>query len=101
MLRVDAKGLIDCYHDGCNWQGVEFRQYDLRQAATRDFYTRRVIGDLISSPSLDVRAGSRFPHLSRAALVLPFPCSCPLPQGTFIDVIDWWTDSCGSWGWCV
>lgn len=54
MLRVDAKGLIDCYHDGCNWQGVEFRQYDLRQAAARDFYTRRVIGDLISSPSLDV-----------------------------------------------
>lgn len=81
MLRVDAKGLIDCYHDGCNWQGVEFRQYDLRQAATRDFYTHRVIGDLISSPSLDVRAGSRIPHLSCTALVRPFACCCPCCRG--------------------
>jgi hypothetical protein len=53
LLRINALGLIDCYRDGCNWQGVEFRQYDLRQATMRDYYTARVLGDLISSPSLD------------------------------------------------
>ena len=53
MLNIDAKGLINCYVDGCNWQGVEYRQYDLRQAAAREFYVHRVIGDLLSSPSLD------------------------------------------------
>ena len=34
LLSIDSKGLIDCYHDGCNWQGVEYRQYDLRQVLT-------------------------------------------------------------------
>lgn len=77
LLRVAAKGLIDCYRDGCNWQGVEFRQYDLRQPAAREFYTHRVIGDLISSPSLDgtfidviVRAAVCFEtaHICRVAL---------------------------------
>ena len=53
LLSIESKGLIDCYHDGCNWQGVEYRQYDLRNQAAREFYVHRVIGDLISSPSLD------------------------------------------------
>ena len=35
LLRIDNKGLIDCYTDGCNWQGVEFRQYDLRIPAVQ------------------------------------------------------------------
>lgn len=72
LLSTKAKGLIDCYTDGCNWQGVEYRQYDLRQPAVRQYYVQQVIGSLINSTGLD---------------------------GSFIDVIDWWQDVCaGSWG---
>ena len=53
LLRVSSKGLINCYTDGCNWQGVEFRQYDLRQAAAVEFYTQQVIGQLINASGLD------------------------------------------------
>ena len=70
MLSVASKGLIDCYRDGCDWQGTEFRQYDLRQAAARDYYVSTVLGSLITNPGLD---------------------------GTFFDSIDWWLSACGSW----
>ena len=71
LLSVASKGLIDCYTDGCNWQGVEFRQYDLRVPEVQAYYVDQVIGSLIADPGLD---------------------------GTFLDSIDWWaTDACLSW----
>jgi hypothetical protein len=70
LLSTEGLGLIDCYRDGCNWQGVEYRQYDLRQQAARDYYTNEVILGLIAGDGLD---------------------------GTFIDVIDWWASACGTW----
>lgn len=71
LLSIESRGLVDCYTwGGCNWQGVEFRQYDLRQQAVVDYYANVVIGGLIDSPSLD---------------------------GSFIDVIDFWLDKCGDW----
>jgi len=70
LLSTEGKGLIDCYRDGCSWQSTEYRQYDLRQAAARDYYANEVILGLIAGDGLD---------------------------GTFIDVIDWWADACGQW----
>lgn len=71
QLAVASRGLIDCYVDGCNWQGVEYRQYDLRSDAMRAYYVDTVVGSLISSPHLD---------------------------GTFLDSIDWWaSQACGMW----
>ena len=71
MLSVESKGLIDCFTDGCNWQGTEFRQYDLRRPEARAYYVDVVIGTLINSQYLD---------------------------GTFLDSIDWWTTSaCNTW----
>ena len=69
-LSVGAPGLIDCYRDGCNWQGTEYRQWDLRQQVVRDYYVSNVIGGLVNGSGLD---------------------------GTFLDVIDWWADSCATW----
>lgn len=74
MLRIEALGPnpVDCYRcsPSCNWQGVEFRQYDLRNPAMREYYVQSVIGGLINTPSLD---------------------------GTFLDVMDWWPDACPGW----
>lgn len=72
LLSIPALGprLVDCYKDGCNWQGVEYRQYDLTQAAVRDFYAQQVIGGLVNGSGLD---------------------------GSFVDVIDWWRSSCPQW----
>lgn len=69
-LSVASKGVIDCYRDGCNWQGTEFRQYDLTQQAVRDYYVSDVIGALVNGSGLD---------------------------GTFLDVIDWWSTACDDW----
>ena len=69
-LATGAKGVIDCYRDGCNWQGTEFRQFDLRQPLVRDYYTYEVIGAIVNGSGLD---------------------------GTFMDVLDWWYDACVDW----
>ena len=72
LLSIASKGLVDCFTwGGCNWQGVEFRQYDLRQQAVVDYYANVVIGGLINNPGLD---------------------------GSFVDVIDFWLDKCPEWG---
>ena len=72
LLSIQSRGLVDCFTWGrCNWQGVEFRQYDLRQQAVVDYYADTVIGGLIDNPGLD---------------------------GSFVDVIDFWLDVCGGWG---
>ena len=56
LLSIASKGLVDCFTwGGCNWQGVEFRQYDLRQQAVVDYYAKEVIGGLINNPGLDGR----------------------------------------------
>lgn len=73
LLSIKSKGLVDCFTWGdCNWQGVEFRQYDLRQAAVVDYYANVVIGGLINNPGLDgsfvdVCVGRPFlhPHTNR------------------------------------
>jgi len=70
LLSVQSKGEINCYTDGCNWQGVEYRQYDLRSPIVRDYYVQNVIGGLINNTGLN---------------------------GTFIDVIDWWISACSQW----
>lgn len=72
LLSIASKGLVDCFSWGhCNWQGVEFRQYDLRQASVVEYYAKEVIGTLINNPGLD---------------------------GSFVDVIDFWESECGNWG---
>ena len=72
LLSIAARGLVDCFTwGGCNWQGVEFRQYDLRQQAVVAYYANTVIGGLIANPGLD---------------------------GSFIDVIDFWLSACKGWG---
>ena len=71
LLSIESRGLVDCFTwGGCNWQGVEYRQYDLRQQAVVDYYSNVVIGGLINNPGLD---------------------------GSFVDVIDFWLDVCGDW----
>jgi hypothetical protein len=71
LLAVASRGLIDCFRDGCDWQGTEFRQYDLRVPQVQQYYVEAVIGSLIAGPGLD---------------------------GTFLDSIDWWaTDACAAW----
>ena len=71
LLSIESRGLVDCFKMGCNWQGVEFRQYELRSAAVVDYYANSVIGGLINNPGLD---------------------------GSFVDVIDYWLDECPNWG---
>ena len=69
-LAVDALGVIDCFKDGCSWQGTEFRQFDLRQPVVRDYYVYDVMGAIVNGSGLD---------------------------GTFMDVLEWWYDACGNW----
>ena len=72
LLSIESKGLVDCFTwGGCNWQGVEYVQYDLRQPAVRDYYANTVIAGLINNPGLD---------------------------GSFLDVIDFWESECPRWG---
>ena len=72
LLSIQSRGLVDCFTwGGCNWQGVEYRQYDLRQQAVVEYYAKTVIGGLINNPGLD---------------------------GSFVDVIDFWLDVCPRWG---
>jgi hypothetical protein len=73
ILAVEALGPIDCFraHDACEWQGVEYRQWDFRRADARAYFVDTVIATLIDSPHLD---------------------------GTFLDSIDWWaTAACARW----
>jgi hypothetical protein len=70
-LSIESKGVIDCMRDGCDWQGTEMNQWDLRQQQVRDYYVNNVIGWLVNETNLD---------------------------GTFLDVLEWWTSECPSWG---
>jgi hypothetical protein len=70
-LSIQSKGVIDCMRDGCDWQGTEMNQWDLRQPQVRDYYVNNVIGWLVNETNLD---------------------------GTFLDVVEWWTSECSNWG---
>eukprot|EP01116_Phalansterium_solitarium_P020952 TRINITY_DN6359_c1_g2_i1.p1 TRINITY_DN6359_c1_g2~~TRINITY_DN6359_c1_g2_i1.p1 ORF type:complete len:521 (+),score=134.94 TRINITY_DN6359_c1_g2_i1:143-1705(+) len=52
-LAVKSKGVIDCFVDNCNWQGMEYRQFDFRQPAAIDFFVEKVVDSLVNSPYLD------------------------------------------------
>jgi hypothetical protein len=53
-LAVESKGRqIDCFVDGCDYQGMEYCMYDFRQPAARDFWLETVLPALIDSPDID------------------------------------------------
>ena len=70
-LSLLSRGVIDCMKDGCDWQGTEMNQWDLRQPQVRDYYVNNVIGWLVNETNLD---------------------------GTFLDVLEWWVSECPSLG---
>ena len=70
LLAIESRGLIDCFRDGCNWQGVEMRQLDLRVPAARDYFVDTIVRSAVDGPGLD---------------------------GVFVDCIEWWLDACANW----
>jgi hypothetical protein len=72
LLSVESKGLINCFAPGigCNWQGVEMRQLDLRKPEVVDYFINEIVFAALDGPGLD---------------------------GVFIDAIEWWIDACGKW----
>ena len=52
-LATQAKGVIDCFRDGCDYQGMEYCMYDFRLPAARDFWVETVLPALIDSPDID------------------------------------------------
>jgi len=52
-LSLESVGLVDCFRDGCNYQGVEFRQFDLRLPEVRAYVATQVLGLLVNDSALD------------------------------------------------
>jgi hypothetical protein len=52
-LALDRLGEVDCFHAGCNFVGMEFRAFDFRQKAARDFWVDTILPALIASPHID------------------------------------------------
>ena len=52
-LALASHGEVDCFHDGCNFVGMEYRAFDFRQEATRDFWVGAILPALIASPHID------------------------------------------------
>eukprot|EP01084_Bolivina_argentea_P319923 554965_1 len=52
-LKIDNIGVIDCFVNGCNWQGPSFRQYDHRQTSVRNYFVNSVVKSLVNSSYLD------------------------------------------------
>eukprot|EP01084_Bolivina_argentea_P169810 294320_1 len=52
-LKLSNIGVVNCYTDGCNWQGPTYRQYDHRQKQVRDYFVNSVVFNLINSTYLD------------------------------------------------
>ena len=52
-LSLARLGEVDCFHDGCNFVGMEYRAFDYRQNATRDFWVDTILPALIDSPHID------------------------------------------------
>lgn len=52
-LALASMGEVDCFHAGCNFVGMEYRAFDFRQSATRDFWVDTILPALIASPLID------------------------------------------------
>eukprot|EP01084_Bolivina_argentea_P194458 333643_1 len=52
-LTLDNIGTVNCYTDGCDWQGPSYRQYDHRQQVVRDYFVNQVVYNLINTSYLD------------------------------------------------
>lgn len=52
-LATEARGVIDCFRDGCNYVGMEYCMYDFRQPAAREYWLETVLPALIASPDID------------------------------------------------
>jgi len=52
-LATAARGVIDCFRDGCDYVGMEYCMYDFRQAAARAYWVETVLPALIDSPDID------------------------------------------------
>lgn len=52
-LKVDAVGVIDCFRDGCNYQGMEYCMYDFTQPAVRSLWVTKILAAMIDSPHID------------------------------------------------
>lgn len=52
-MNLSRVGVVDCFRDGCNYQGMEYRVLDFRIPAARAWWVRSVLGALIDSPGLD------------------------------------------------
>jgi hypothetical protein len=52
-LALASLGEVDCFHQGCNFVGMEYRAFDYRQKETRDFWVDTILPALIASPHID------------------------------------------------
>ena len=52
-LALASHGEVDCFRDGCNFVGMEYRAFDFRQGAARDFWVDAILPALIASPHID------------------------------------------------
>jgi hypothetical protein len=69
-LSVASKGVIDCFKDNCNHQGMEWCQPDFRNSEARAWWVNTVLSDIIAAPGND---------------------------GTFMDECDQFFSMCSSW----
>eukprot|EP01084_Bolivina_argentea_P161546 281213_1 len=70
-LQLQNIGIVNCYVDGCNWEGPEWHQYDYRQPAVADYFINTVVTSVANSSYID---------------------------GIFLDTISCWTENlCDAW----
>jgi hypothetical protein len=52
-MNLSKVGVVDCFKNDCNYQGMEFRVLDFRIPAARTWWVTNVLGALIDSPDID------------------------------------------------
>ena len=53
LMSIGTKGVIDCFADGCDYQGMEYRVIDFRLPEARAWWVQNILGGLIDSPDID------------------------------------------------
>lgn len=52
-MTLDVIGEVDCFENGCNYQGMEYRVMDFRIPEARAWWVDNVLAPLINSPDID------------------------------------------------
>ena len=52
-MNLSSVGVVDCFENGCDYQGMEYRVLDFRIPAARAWWVQNVLGALINSSALD------------------------------------------------